>query len=233
MSGPDLGAQAREFAEVLQSLLNRTVCDNAQVGAVVNKRGTGNAHIGTRLDRQDFSTGMVQMRSKAHTRIWLDVSSVWFQNDEGYLTAKSTYCGIWLGQDHESLLLHYDYEREKDLYTEAHVQVGGRHPELERMLEELGRHDDQLKDLHLPVGGRRLRPSLEDLLESLVAERLVEGKPGFQKILDGSRREYRRIQIAALVRSNQQTAAAALRAEGWDVTKRSGGGILPGIRRRR
>jgi hypothetical protein len=233
VSGPDLGTQARGFAEVLQSLLNRTVCDNARVSAVVNKRVSGNAHIGTRLSRDDFSTGKVQMRSRARTKIWLDVSSVWFQNDEGYLTAKSTYCGIWLGGDSEALLLHYDYEREKDLYTEAHVQVGGRHPELEAMLAELGRAGDQLKDLHLPVGGRRLRPCLEDVLESLIAENLVDGKTGYKEILDSSRRDYRKIQIAAIVRSNQETSAAALRAAGWEVSRQQDGGIFSSLRRRK
>ena len=162
---------------------------------------------------------MIRLRSRARTKIWLDFSSVWFQNDEGHLTAKSSYCGIWLGDRHEDLLLHYDYEREKDIYAEAHIQVAGRHSALEHMLSELGRRGDVMKRLHLPVGGRRLRPAIEDVLECLIAERLVEAKPGHEKVLNDSRRDYREIQIAALVRSHQQRAAAALKAVGWDVLR--------------
>ncbi|GIM97135.1 hypothetical protein [Paractinoplanes toevensis] len=232
MSGLDLGSQARRFAQVLQDVLNRTVCDNAQVNAVINNK-TKSAHIGTRLSRTDFMTDKVQMRSRARTKIWLDVSSVWYRNDEGFLTARSTYCGVYLGDAHEQLLLHYDYEREKDLYTEAHIQVAGTHPALERMLEEVGRSGDHMKDLHLPVGGRRLRPSLEDLLESLIAERLLDPKSGYEKVLNDSRRDYRIKQISALVRSNQETAAAALRSAGWEVTKKSEEGFFSGFRKHR
>jgi hypothetical protein len=231
VSGLDLGSQARGFAQTLQDVLNKTVCDNAQVSAVINSR-SGNAHVGTRLSRVDLLSEKIVMRSRARTKIWLDVSSVWFRNDEGYLTAQSTYCGIWLGDEPQDLLLHYDYERDKALYTEAHVQVGGSHPLLEQMLRELGRDGDHMKDLHLPVGGRRLRPALEDLLESLIAERLVEGKTGYQSVLDASRRDYRLKQISALVRSNQETSAAALRAVGWEVTKRQDDGIMSAFRRR-
>ncbi|MGA5304560.1 hypothetical protein ACPCHT_31940 [Nucisporomicrobium flavum] len=231
MSGLDLGSQARGFAQVLQDVLNKTVCDNAQVNAIVNSR-TGSAHIGTRLNKADLLSQKLAMRSLARTGIWLDVSSVWYRNDEGFLTARSSYYGVWLGEEGQHLLFHYDYEREKDLYTEAHLQVGGVHPQLETMLSEVGRDGDHFKDLHLPVGGRRLRPAVEDVLESLIAERLLDPKPGYKKVLDDARRDYRVKQISALVRSNQQTAADALRAAGWDVTKRDGDNRFPVLRGR-
>lgn len=233
MSGLDLLSQAREFAQTVQDLLNKTVCNYAQVNALTNKK-TGNAHIGTGLSREDLLSRKIEMRTPARTKIWLDLSSVWFRNDEGYLTAQSSYYGIYLGadQDELSLLVHYDYERGKDLYTEAHIQVAGRHPALEQMLKELGRND-HMEALHFPVGGRRLRPSLEDLLECLIAEGLVDPKPGYKKELNRSRRSYREKQIAALVRSNQETAAAALRRVGWTVTRQEqeGEGILASFRK--
>lgn len=219
VKGPDLGAHARGFAQVLQDLLNRTMCDNAQVGALINRR-SGNAHIGTRLSREDLQSDMVPMRTRARTKIWLDISSIWYLNDEGHLTAMSTYWGVALGDDRVSLM-HYDYERDKEIYTEAHLQMHGSHPLLEQMLREVGRAGDRLSSLHFPVGGRRLRPSIEDVLEGLAAERLVEGRKGWEKVLKDSRREYRKIQIAAVVRSNQETAAAALRKCGWEVTRRA------------
>lgn len=231
VSAPELGQEARRFAETLQDLLNRTVCDYAQVNTVISRRGTGMATVGTRLSRVDLSVGKIPMRSSARTKVSIEVSCTVFLNDEGFLTVKSSYCGVWLGEEQDDLLLHYDYEREKDLYTEAHVQVGGSHPALEQILGEVGRPGDHMKDLHFPVGGRRLRPSLEDLLESLIAERLIDGKPGYKEVLDETRRTYRLKQIGALVRSNQKTAIETLQGLGYVVTKKDAG-LLSRVRQR-
>ncbi|WP_326562554.1 hypothetical protein [Micromonospora sp. NBC_01796] len=150
---PDLGKQARKFAETLSELLNRTVCDNAKVVAVLH--ANEEVVVGTLLNRQELLSEPVRMRSRARfSRIWLDLSCRLFLNEEGYLTVRTSYCGIYLGPEHEHTLLHYDYERDKEIYTEAHVQVDARHESLEQLLRELGLRD-RLRKLHLPVGGRR------------------------------------------------------------------------------
>ncbi|WP_143049617.1 hypothetical protein [Asanoa ishikariensis] len=208
--------QARTFASSFADVLNTTVCDNVKVGAVVER---ASAYVGTNLDRADLSTSAVRLRTTARTKVWLDISCSLYTNEEGYLTVASSYCGIYLG-DEQELLLHYDYERDKTAYTEAHIQVAGDHPMLEQLLREVGRPRDKMKKLHLPVGGRRLRPSLEDLLESLIAERILSPKVGWQKILGDSRLTYRKNQIAAVVRSNQATAIATLKRLGYEVVRR-------------
>jgi hypothetical protein len=203
----------------MQDLLNRTVCDNAQVRAKIFPNGE--AVVGTALAH--LTSQPVRMRSLVGGgggRIWIDINCrLSLDEDEArFLTVKASYCGLSFGEDGEDLLLHYDFEREKDRYTEAHVQVCARHDGFEQYLNRLGRKaTGALSKIHLPVGGRRFRPALEDLLECLIAERLVEPKDGWRARLEETRRSYRQRQIAAVVRRNQGTAIRELQRLGYRV----------------
>ena len=70
------------------------------------------------------------------------------------------------------------------------------------------------EDLHLPVGGRRFRPTLEDLIEFLITERLVRGREGWQQALTMSRNEFSVNQMRALIRRFPTEAAVAVREFG-------------------
>ncbi len=72
-------------------------------------------------------------------------------------------------------------------------------------------------DVHFPLGGPRMRPSLEHVLQMLKNEFEVDVQPGFQTVLDTSRARWRRRQIAASVRDAPQEAARVLRAMGYKV----------------
>lgn len=218
----DLESQARHFAEQMQDLLNRTVCDYVQFGAVV---APGGVTAGTMVTRKDFQSKPVPLRSATHIPLWLD-AHFWLMLDEDeqrFLTVTNSMFGIRVGpSDQLEDVLHYDFERDKDKaeekYPEAHIQVHGRHTAFEAYAAELG-VKNRLGRYHLPVGGRRLRPCLEDVIEFLITERLVEPHDGWQLILDQSRKEYRRKQIAALVRKHHLTAIAELERIGYKVEK--------------
>lgn len=64
--------------------------------------------------------------------------------------------------------------------------------------------------LHLPVDGRRFRPTLEDLIELLIVEQLVDARPGWKELVEQGRAGFQRIQLAAAVRSDRSTATDAL-----------------------
>jgi hypothetical protein len=73
-----------------------------------------------------------------------------------------------------------------------------------------------LADLHFPVGGLRYRPSLEDLVEFLIAEGLVgDFHDGWREAFDESREPYERIQLGAAVRHDPDAAYEALQASGF------------------
>jgi hypothetical protein len=77
-----------------------------------------------------------------------------------------------------------------------------------------GRRAVYLQDLHFPVGGPRFRPALEDILEMLIEEfgvKPVQSVAAARKALADSREDWRRKQVATVVRDAPSHAAQALR----------------------
>lgn len=222
--------QTEQFASGLQELLNKTVCDFAQVQGRVRPDGTQSI-VGTNLD--ELTSRPIELRSNTATPLWLDISAyLMLDEDEGtFLTVRSSVWALSVGNPPQDVL-HYDYERDKDRYTEAHLQICASHPGLETFLGELGRKEvGALAKIHLPVGGRRFRPALEDLLECLINEGLVEPQAGWQKVLNDSRQGYRDKQVAAAIRRRPDIAISELRRLGHVVTEPSDKTLLAKIRR--
>jgi hypothetical protein len=72
-----------------------------------------------------------------------------------------------------------------------------------------------LHNLHFPVGGRRFRPSIEDILEFLADHGFVSAfHPGGEKILNESRDEWLKIQLKAAISDDVPTAISALKELG-------------------
>jgi hypothetical protein len=71
--------------------------------------------------------------------------------------------------------------------------------------------DRPLHDLHFPVGVRRHRPALEDVIEFLTAEKLAKPRDGWEKVLYASRDDFRRRQLRAAIRRDVATARQAVR----------------------
>jgi hypothetical protein len=80
----------------------------------------------------------------------------------------------------------------------------------------------QISDIHFPVGGPRLRPTLEDFLTMLIEEFGVDHPPRARQELDHARARWRMEQAKAIVRSSSDTAADVLRELGWTVTPPEG-----------
>ncbi|WP_432828942.1 hypothetical protein [Dactylosporangium sp. CA-092794] len=189
-------------------LLNATVTD----GATIRSRTTdpGVVALGTGPGRHGAPGRPVPIAAQGGTRLWLGVSAFLFADDDGHLTVLKSTWGLLTGRNADTDVLHYDYERGKDGYPEAHLQVYGRNADLEEVLESVGRKRARLHQLHLPVGGRRFRPALEDLIEFLIDERLVEAKPGSKQALERSRGAYHDVQLLAAIRRRPAKAAEGL-----------------------
>ncbi len=77
-------------------------------------------------------------------------------------------------------------------------------------------HD--LSSVHLPVGGERFRPCLEDVLEMLIKDCGVDAVEGWQAALEDGRERWRMRQFRTTVRDLQQEAADVLEKYGWTVS---------------
>jgi len=109
---------------------------------------------------------------------------------------------IALMTEDERELLHFDYEREKkNNYPEAHLQVVAS-SEAWRSASP-GR---ALERLHLPVGGRRYRFTLEDVAHFLLAEGLVGESEGAKDALAALRAKFESDQLRAAIRRDPKTA---------------------------
>jgi hypothetical protein len=71
--------------------------------------------------------------------------------------------------------------------------------------------------LHLPVGGRRFRPTIEDFIELLVDEKLARPKNGWRQVIAEGRKDFEERQLRAAVRRNPAPAVDQLLAMGYRV----------------
>lgn len=80
-----------------------------------------------------------------------------------------------------------------------------------------GTEHPQMSDLHLPLGGHRFRPCLEDILQMLVSELGVDIQPGGLEVLQDGREKWRRSQTGAAVRDAPSVAIQTLQDLGYEV----------------
>lgn len=97
------------------------------------------------------------------------------------------------------LMLHADEQRPRDRWRRDRVP--------------------RLAELHLPVGGDRFRPCLEDVLTVAITEFGTARRPGAWSALEDGRAQWRRMQLRAAVRDAPEVAAEALRIQGWSVRR--------------
>lgn len=150
-----------------------------------------------------------------------------------YLAVQKSKIHVFVEPEGREPLFRYEFERDmNEKLPAAHIQFHGKHPELERVMAECGDSTQRAKRrqqgkkpalltaLHFPVGGSRFRPSLEDVLEMLIEEfgiHPVASVGSARKTLADAREEWRRKQIATVVRDAPSVAVQVLRDMGYSV----------------
>ena len=125
-------------------------------------------------------------------------------------------------------LLRLHFVRAPRSQPSAHWHVHAERGAFSAILALAGkRNAHSLGSLHLPVGGGRMRPALEDLLEFLVRECGVDPAPGWEAALAAGRERWRRHQIGALVRDAPDEAVRVLQENGYVVVPPPGGPKAP------
>lgn len=118
-------------------------------------------------------------------------------------------------------------EYDSDMRTEpvAHWQIHAERGAFSHLLTRANLHRPKrvskphdLSSLHIPVGGERFRPCLEDVLQFLVLDCGVDHQEGWQAYVERGREEWRRRQLGSAVRDVPTEAARVLRELGWAVT---------------
>jgi hypothetical protein len=208
-----LDKAAGEFADELSTLLNRTVCTGIRLKAVITR--PERVVIGHKIDKHDLDSTVgipITLGAKPPTgylslsfRLTADV-------DRRYLMVESSFMGLFVDAQLEEPVLHYDYERDKgDGYPEAHLQVCASSEPWDALCAATRGDERPLARLHLPVGGRRFRPTLEDLIDFLLAEQIADAHTTAVSAVEEGRERFRKLQLRAAVRRDPETALAVLR----------------------
>jgi len=122
-------------------------------------------------------------------------------------------------------IIRWDYDREaRNKPTSSHVQVTAHRGALSHLLSRLDhRTPHSIESLHIPMGGERFRPCLEDIAEFLIRDCGFPGTDGWAAALADGRVKWRRIQTRAVVRDSPVEAIAALTEMGYTVSSPAGG----------
>jgi hypothetical protein len=208
-------ARAREYAGAVSDRLNGTMTDGVRVSAVVTPDGT--TIVASGVTSRSFQPHLIPLtlgRSAPSSYLWLAYIVKMDEHQRYLAVAKSGY-GVYLDAERREMLFHYDYEREPThRYPPAHVQVAGDSPMLTGLAEHRGQPRKLLQDFHFPVGGRRFRPTLEDIIEFLIVEDLVDSRPGWRAVVAAGRRDWESRQLRAAVRRDPDPAIAQLCEDG-------------------
>lgn len=197
----ELEKQARGFGQLVAEVLNKTVSNNVRFGmAALPGHNPPVVTVGHGISRSNpFKPQPIPMTiTGKQPSVWLDVTYQLHLDDRGYLVTKTSFFAVDAAPDGTKRLCHIDFERDKgDDYPEAHIQVYG-DSEAMQVLDP----SRPLHKLHFPVGGRRFRPSVEDVIEFLICEGLVEGRQGWQEVLVANRRDFQIKQLRAAMARN-------------------------------
>jgi len=121
-------------------------------------------------------------------------------------------------------IIRWDYDRDARSKPNSHVQVTAHRGALSHLLSRLGHETPHsIESLHIPMGGDRFRPCLEDVVQFLIQDCGFLGEPDWRAAVQEGRAKWRRIQARAAVRDSPSEAASALKALGYTVTPPDGG----------
>lgn len=197
------------FTKEIQTLLNGTIASHVQIKAVALELGDDRLFmLGHLLDKKTLTAQRFKLKPRApKAELWMDVSfQLRLDAEREHLMVQKSFVGVFGSQAAKHGLFHYDYERDKaDGYPDAHVQVDAVSDLFDTLNDPKTDAGRSLASLHFPVGGKRFRPCLEDVIEFLAIERIVQARDGYAEILTAGRERFRKNQLMAAMRRDPAT----------------------------
>ncbi|RKT78673.1 hypothetical protein DFJ68_2122 [Terracoccus luteus] len=213
-----LESEARSFADKVGGLLRRTLpqAPNMRVSVLGSKLWI--RPDGQTLDENGRERGGVPLHVRGVPLAWLRVTYSCRPDSTGrYLAVDGSKFWIVSTKD-RSPLIRFEYEYEARTTPHSHIHVHAERGTLSHLLTRTRRakaHD--MSALHLPTGGSRFRPDLEDVIQFLITECGVDEVAGWKAAVDERRAEFRVIQARAVARAMARETAEELQALGYTV----------------
>lgn len=190
---PALIETASEFAAEVSDLLGTTVVDEPAIGAQVTDDRVVVAAFdddGNTVDMPLTIQGVHRLDLRVSFRCTFDVT-------ESFLAIEQSEFALIVPTVRHPVV-RFDYDRAR-AWASAHVQLHAESSAVGFLRAHAGKTSETWR-LHLPVGGRRFRPSLEDVIEFAIAEFNVDRKGGYAQRIEEGRERWRRLQAKAAIR---------------------------------
>lgn len=192
---PELVREANAFADEIADLLSRTVTEDPPIRALARANRVVVAPLdgdGNKVDIPLTVVGENRLDLRIEYRCTWDFAGRYLAIDKSEFALKVPHL--------REALIRFDYVRDHS-WAPAHVQVHAESSALGWLHSFTGTtKPPKVQELHLPVGGRRLRPSLEDVIEFAIRDLAVTAKAGAADRIAEGRRRWRRLQVKALIR---------------------------------
>ena len=224
---PPLQRESKEFAGRLNRLIGGCVPDAPTFGVVEvdreherqigplpfshEERGFSYVTLPRACDDADAPRLMLRIEF----RVSLD-------DESDYLAVQHSTYGLWVRPDPNRRprpVFRIEYDRDARSKPAAHVHLHAESLEFGWIYGTAGLPPPRLAEIHFPVGGRRFRPTVEELLKFLDREKLfVDWRPGWNGIIEESLKDWEQNQARATVRRQTDAAVDQLRAMGYEVS---------------
>lgn len=229
----DLQTKAQAFAATLTTIVNGTIATGAHFEVTLLEGALAwvwpQGSLPTHQNSIPVTAGLAKGEDpklwlRAHCQVRLD------HDEKEHLAVHQSVFGLCINPEtgHCAIRLEYDRDRGNEPddprpgrhgRAAAHVQIHGVSAELTYALAVAGHQPRPLERFHIPVGGRRFRPTLEDFIEFLHAEGLLPKlHPGWRDVIGDTRSRWLRSQTGASVRNDPKTAAEQLGRMGYQVS---------------
>lgn len=164
------GADVRTFGDEVAAVLEGSF---ANTPATLVEQGLKGRYV-VRLEKP------APLSVKGKELAALDVSlRICKDSSDRFLAVEKSTFKLSANLDKEPIM-RWDYERVAHSKPTAHIQVHGHRGALSHLLSQADhRSPHSMQSLHIPVGGARFRPCLEDVVEFLIADCRFDAKPGW------------------------------------------------------
>ncbi len=187
---------ATDFAREIVELLEGTICAAAPITA----EAVGNRVRVAAADERGEEVGMPLTIAGEHRLDLLVLYWCTWDFTGQFLAIHESQVALRLPGVNEPLI-RVEYEGARD-YAPSHVQLHAQSNYIGHLLT-LKPHRRKLPnvyDLHLPTGGKRFRPCLEDVVEFVIHDLGIDAQPGWRTPVEEGRNRWKGYQLAAALR---------------------------------
>lgn len=221
--GGDLLAEATKFAERTTRLLAECLPQAPPIEVTYTGSRARLAPIG-----QTEKAGGIPLLATGEHLAWLRLDFLCRLNSSAEFLAIDKSKTWVVAEVDKTPIFRFEYLYDAEWVPHSHIQIHAERGALAHLLSRTNHpRPHSLSALHLPTGGARFRPGLEDVIQFLLEDCRFDKLPTWRDAVMRERQEWRRIQTRTVTRAWPEEAVAQLRKMGYVVDLPQGEPIPP------